>query len=66
MDVEAAAEMDVEDSKDDLLKDIVVVDVAEQAESMDTDMFSVSTLSATQILPSRALILLAMCLRNIK
>ena len=39
--VEAAAEMDVEDSKDDLLKDIVVVDVAEQAESMDTDMFSV-------------------------
>ena len=39
MDVEAAAEMDVEDSKDDLLKDIVVVDVAEQAESMDTDMF---------------------------
>ena len=36
MDVEAA-----EDSKDDPLKNIVVVDVAEQAESMDTDMFSV-------------------------
>ena len=31
--------MDVEDSKDDLLKDIVAFDVAEQAESMDTDMF---------------------------